>query len=166
MIGAGWQRFKKLLYSASGDTDSKRCPSGGRMSKQVKIACYNWFSGLLIGLMPLLAHLLVYGASKPVENFNANWAPDLVFISISNSGTAALFVFLKMLGGDNVVKNFQPLTRIVWVMLLLCFAFSSMLYGIDVTGSDNGNSWKIAVGLMILSGVCSLRFEVATADDK
>jgi hypothetical protein len=116
--------------------------------------------------MPLLAHLLVYMASKPVPDFNANWAPDLVFISVSNSGTAALAVFLKMLAGDNITQNFPPLTRIVWVLLLLCFAFASMLYGIDVTGSDNGASWKIAVGLMILSGVCSLNFELVTADKK
>jgi hypothetical protein len=135
---------------------------GGLLDRPVKIAFYNWVSGLLIGLMPLLAHLLVYAASKPVSDLNANWAPDLVFISISNSGTAALSVFLKMLGGDSTAHGFPPLTRIVWVLLLLCFAFSSMLYGIDVTGSDNGTSWKIAIGLMVLSGICSLRFELAT----
>ncbi len=135
------------------------------MAKQVKVACYNWLSGLLIGLMPLLAHLLVAFAGKPEHEWGGNWAPDLLFISISNSGMAALSVFIKMLSGDHVVQNFAPLTRIVWVTLLLCFAFSSMLYGIDVTGSDNGNSWKVAVALMILSGVCSLNFEIATADD-
>ena len=118
---------------------------------------------MVIGLMPLLAHCLIYLAGKPDQNWNENWAPDILFIAISNSGFAALAVFVKMLRGESAIANFKPLTRIVWVTLLMCFAFAAMLYGVDVTGSDNGNSWKIAVVLVVLSGICSLNFEIATA---
>lgn len=162
--GLTWKRRQKSLsiVALCADSGNEAVPS---LTRQIKVACYNWFSGLLIGLMPLLAHLLIAFASKPAGRGSDNWAPDLLFISISNSGMAALSVFLKMLAGDEIVKNFTPLTRIVWVMLLLCFAFASMLYGIDVTGSDNGRSWMVAVVLMILSGICSLNFEIATAAD-
>lgn len=116
--------------------------------------------------MPLLAHLLLAFAGKPDKGWNDNWAPDLLFISISNSGMAALSVFLKVLAGDHPTQNFMPLTRLVWVALLICFALASMLYGVDVSGADNGNSWKVAAALMVLSGVCSLNFEIATAQAK
>lgn len=113
--------------------------------------------------MPLLAHLLLYFAGKPDRNWNSNWAPDLLFISISNSGMAALSVFIKTLASDHPVKKFNPLTRVVWVALLICFALASMLYGVDVTGADNGKSWMVAAALVVLSGVCSLNFEIAMA---
>lgn len=110
------------------------------ISRETKIACYDWLAGTIIGLMPLLAHLLLFVAGRPEKSWNANWAPDLLFISISNSGMAAVAVFIRTIAGDRPVGKFRPLTRIVWVILLVCFALSSMLYGVDVTGADNGRS--------------------------
>src|ERR1700679_1776187 len=81
---------------------------GFLISRETKIACYDWLAGITIGLMPLLAHLLLYFAGKPDRNWNSNWAPDLLFISISNSGMAALSVFIKTLAGDHPVKKFNP----------------------------------------------------------
>jgi uncharacterized membrane protein YhaH (DUF805 family) len=139
---------------------------GALLRREVKVACYDWVSGLLIGLMPLLAHLLILFAGKPEHDWNSHWAPDILFISISNSGMAALSVFIRSIGGEHVVKRFTPLTTVVWVLLLLCFALASMLYGVDVSGADNGNSWKVATGLVILSGICSLNFEIALAESR
>ncbi len=79
---------------------------------------------------------------------------------------AAVAVFIKMLAGDHPAAKFKPLTRIVWVALLVCFALASMLYGVDVTGADNGKSWIVAAVLVFLSGICSLNFEIAMAQIK
>lgn len=136
------------------------------MRQHIKIACYDWLAGNIIGLMPLLAHLLIYVAGRPDAAWGSHWAPDLLFISISNSGIAAVTVFIRMLGGDQRVATFKPLTRIVWALLLVCFALASMLYGVDVTGADNGNSWMIATILVVFSGICSLNFEIAMAQAK
>lgn len=134
--------------------------------REVRIACYDWAAGILVGLMPLLAHVLISFAGRPEQGWNANWAPDILFICISNSGMAALTVFIKMLAGGRNPATFAPLTRLVWVLLLLCFALASMLYGVDVSGADNGNSWKVAAVLVVLSGICSLNFEIAMAREK
>jgi hypothetical protein len=50
--------------------------------------------------MPLLAHVLLYVAAKPEKGWAENWAPDLLFITISNFGLAALSVFVRMATGD------------------------------------------------------------------
>jgi hypothetical protein len=134
------------------------------MSAEKKIAYCNWIAGMAIGLMPLLAHVLLYVAAKPQQGWTDNWSPDLLFITISNSGLAALSVFVKMATGDQRIRNSPARLIVVWVLLLLCFAFSSMLYGATVSGQGNDSTWITAIVLMILAAVCSLNFELALAD--
>ncbi|HTQ13627.1 MAG TPA: hypothetical protein VMH86_07110 [Rhizomicrobium sp.] len=134
------------------------------MSKQKKFAWFNWIAGFAIGLMPLLAHVLLYVAAKPASGWSDNWAPDLLFITISNSGLAALSVFVKMAAGNLDMSKFSPVLIIVWVLLLLSFAAAALLYGVDVTGQGNASTWVVAVCLIVLSGICSLNFELAAAD--
>ncbi|HEX3674892.1 MAG TPA: hypothetical protein VHU87_11515, partial [Rhizomicrobium sp.] len=102
------------------------------MSKEKKFAWCNWVAGFAIGLMPLLAHLLLYVAAKPAPGWSDQWAPDLLFITISNSGFAALSVFVRMATGGLEMSKFSPRLIIVWVTLLLSFAAAAILYGVDV----------------------------------
>ena len=49
-------------------------------------ALCDWIAGLVIGLMPLLAHLILHFGAKPTPDWDDNWSADLLFISITNSG--------------------------------------------------------------------------------
>jgi hypothetical protein len=134
------------------------------LSKEKKFAWCSWIAGIAIGLMPLLAHVLLYVAAKPEKGWAENWAPDLLFITISNSGLAALSVFVRMATGDLEMNKFSPRLIIVWVILLLSFAAAAILYGVDVIGQGNDATWIVAVVLIISSGICSLNFELAMVD--
>lgn len=128
-----------------------------------KIAWCDWAAGLVIGLMPLLCHLLLHYAAKSAPDWDDNWAPDLLFITISNSGLVAVTVFTRMLGAHLSISSLTPAMRVVWGLTIVCFALASMLYGAAVTGMSNRwTSWA-ALAFVIFSAYCSLIFELAVA---
>jgi hypothetical protein len=128
-----------------------------------KIAWCDWAAGLVIGLMPLLCHLLLHYAAKSAPDWDDNWAPDLLFITISNSGLVAVTVFTRMLGAHLSISSLTPSMRVVWGLTIVCFALASMLYGAAATGMSNRwTSWA-ALGFVMFSAYCSLIFELAVA---
>ncbi|HEY3637647.1 MAG TPA: hypothetical protein VGK90_05800 [Rhizomicrobium sp.] len=129
----------------------------------IKIAWCDWGAGLVIGLMPLLCHLLLHVAAKSDPGWDDNWAPDLLFITITNSGLVAVTVFTRMLSAHLSISSLTPAMRIVWGVTIVCFALASMLYGAAVTGM--GNKWTsgAAIIFVIFSAYCSLTFELAVA---
>ncbi|MBV8799555.1 MAG: hypothetical protein JOY77_14280 [Alphaproteobacteria bacterium] len=131
----------------------------------VKIAWCDWAAGVVIGLMPLLCHLLLHYAAKSAPDWDDNWAPDLLFITITNSGLVAVTVFTRMLSAHLSISSLTPFMRIVWGLTIVCFALASMLYGAAVTGM--GNKWTSAAALLfvIFSAYCSLTFELAVAKE-
>lgn len=162
----------------SGEAESLAAPSKSRRSKHekklakhrpeslqhaVKIAWCDWAAGLVIGLMPLLCHLLLHYAAKSAPDWDDNWAPDLLFITISNSGLVAVTVFTRMLGAHLSMSSLTPAMRVVWGLTIVCFALASMLYGAAATGM--GNKWTSAAALLfvVFSAYCSLTFELAVA---
>jgi hypothetical protein len=76
------------------------------------IAWCDWAAGVVIGLMPLLCHLLLHYAAKSAPDWDDNWAPDLLFITISNSGLVAVTVFTRMLGANLSISS--PRRRCAW----------------------------------------------------
>lgn len=118
---------------------------------------------MMIGLMPLLAHFVLWIAAKEQKGWTDNWAPDLLFITISNSGLVAVSVFTRLLTGSYTLANLSPGQRVVWGLTLASFALASMLYGADVTGMGNDHAWLTALVLMIFSAICSLNFELTLA---
>ena len=131
------------------------------MSKEKKIAWCDWVAGMTIGLMPLLAHFVLWVATKEQAGWTDNWVPDLLFVTISNSGLVAVTVFTRLLAGAYPISNLSPFKRILWGLTLASFALASMLYGADVAGMGNNKAWITALILMIFSVVCSLNFELA-----
>jgi hypothetical protein len=69
------------------------------MSIERKIAWCDWIGGMIIGLMPLLAHGVLWIGTKGQAGWSDNWAPDILFVTISNSGLAAISVFGRRLAG-------------------------------------------------------------------
>jgi hypothetical protein len=136
------------------------------MSSEKKIAWCDWIAGMTIGLMPLLAHFVLWVAAKSQSGWIDNWVPDLLFITISNSGLVAVSVFTRMLAGTHSIANLSPSQRVVWGLTLASFALASMLYGADVTGMGNIHAWITACILMVFSMSCSLNFELAMASLK
>ncbi len=134
------------------------------MSIERKIAWCDWIGGMIIGLMPLLAHGVLWIGTKGQAGWSDNWAPDILFVTISNSGLAAISVFGRRLA--DVGGPLKPGRRIVWGMTLASFALASMLYGADVTGMGNSHTWQVALFLMIFSAICSLIFEFDLAGVK
>jgi len=129
----------------------------------ITIAWCDWAAGMIIGLMPLLCHLLLHFAARSAPDWDDNWAPDLLFITISNSGLVAVTVFTRMLGAHLSITSLTPVMRIVWGMTIVCFALASMLYGAAVTGMSNGWTKWSALLFVVFSAYCSLTFELAVA---
>ena len=166
--------------AASADSDAEPSPGPGkpRRSKHEKkvakhrpeslehalqIAWCDWAAALVIGLMPLLCHLLLHYAAKSAPDWDDNWAPDLLFITITNSGLIAVTVFTRMLSAHLSISSLTPMMRIIWGVTIVCFALASMLYGAAATGMSN--KWTSAAALLfvIFSAYCSLTFELAVA---
>jgi hypothetical protein len=129
----------------------------------IKIAWCDWAAGMVIGLMPLLCHLLLHFAAKSAPDWDDNWAPDLLFITISNSGLVAVTVFTRMLGAHLSISSLTPSMRIVWGLTIVCFALASMLYGAAATGMGNRWTGWSALLFVVFSAWCSLTFELAVA---
>lgn len=113
--------------------------------------------------MPLLAHVLLYFAAKPSPEWNDNWAADLLFISISNSGLSAISVFARIGGGSYSFEKMSQGNKIVWALTLVCFCLASLLYGAAVTGKANDHASWFAIAFLVFSAFCSLNFELALA---
>ena len=128
-----------------------------------KEAWCDWFAGLVIGLMPLLAHTVLHFGAKPTPDWDDNWSADLLFISISNSGLSAITVFARLIGGSVRLETMKPAIRIVWALTLVCFCLASLLYGAAVSGKGSAHTSTIAVIFLIASAICSLNFELALA---
>lgn len=164
--------FPSLMHAAE-DGDIEDSPSLRKRKKvgrrpespehAFKIAWCDWAAGLVIGLMPLLCHLLLHYAARSAPDWDDNWAPDLLFITISNSGLVAVTVFTRMLGAHLSISSLTPAMRVIWGLTIVCFALASMLYGAAVTGM--GNQWTswAALIFVIFSAFCSLNFELAVA---
>jgi hypothetical protein len=133
------------------------------LSHAIKIAWCDWAAGMVIGLMPLLCHLLLHFAAKSAPDWDDNWAPDLLFITISNSGLVAVTVFTRMLGAHLSISSLTPSMRIVWGLTIVCFALASMLYGAAATGMSNKWTGWSALLFVVFSAWCSLTFELAVA---
>jgi hypothetical protein len=129
----------------------------------LKIAWCDWGAGLVIGLMPLLCHLLLHYAAKSAPDWDDNWAPDLLFITITNSGLVAVTVFTRMLSAHLSISSLTPMMRIIWGFTIVCFALASMLYGAAATGMSNRWTSAAALLFVICSAYCSLTFEMAVA---
>ncbi len=129
----------------------------------IEIAWCDWAAGMIIGLMPLLCHLLLHFAAKSAPDWDDNWSPDLLFITISNSGLVAVTVFTRMLGAHLSISSLTPVMRIVWGMTIVCFALASMLYGAAATGMSNRLTGWTAMLFVVFSAYCSLTFELAVA---
>lgn len=134
------------------------------MAKSKTIAWCDWAAGMTIGLMPLLTHAVLWVATKEQPGWTDNWAPDLLFVTISNSGLVAVTVFTRLLTGSYSMSNISPMKRVVWGLTLTTFALSSMLYGADVTGTGNGHATITALILLVFSAICSANFELALTD--
>ena len=117
----------------------------------------------MIGLMPLLCHLLLHYAAKSAPDWDDNWAPDLLFITITNSGLVAVTVFTRMLSAHLSISSLTPMMRIIWGFTIVCFALASMLYGAAATGMSNRWTSAAALLFVIFSAYCSLTFELAVA---
>lgn len=123
----------------------------------------DWIAGLVIGLMPLLAHLILHFGAKPTPDWDDNWSADLLFISITNSGLCGVTVFARIIGGTVKLENMKPRIRLVWAGTLACFCLASLLYGAAVTGKGSDYTIILAGVFLIASAVCSLNFELTLA---
>jgi hypothetical protein len=136
---------------------------GRRISHPTKVAWADWGAGMMIGLMPLLCHAILHIAARPPANWDDNWSPDLLFISITNSGLVTVTVFTRMLGEAYSLASMTPVMRVIWGATIVCFALASMLYGAAVTGMGNQMTSPTSVVFVVFSAWCSLTFELAVA---
>ena len=134
------------------------------MRHETKIAIGDWICGLLIGLMPFLAHALFRIAARPVPDWDDNWAADLLFISISTSGLSAVVAIGRLITGEYGFRREGSLFKIIMALNLIIFGFAGTLYGAVVTGRANDNTSTTALVFMVLSAVFSLNFEISLAN--
>jgi hypothetical protein len=137
-----------------------------RISHPTRVAWADWGAGMMIGLMPLLCHAILHIAARPPADWDDNWSPDLLFISITNSGLVTVTVFTRMLGEAYSLASMTPVMRVIWGATIVCFALASMLYGAAVTGMGNSMTSMTSVVFVVFSAWCSLTFELAVAREE
>lgn len=124
----------------------------------------DWAAGLLIGVIPLMAHVLLHYVGKPNPAWDDNWSADVLVISITNSGMSAVTIFIRMVGGQPKISNFRARMKIFWALTLILFCLASILYGVSVSGLSNGETIYVAAGFLFFSAFCSYNFEAAFAE--
>lgn len=129
-----------------------------------KEAICDWVAGLLIGIIPLLAHVLMHFVGRPDPGWNNNWSADILVISITNSGMSAITIFARLVTSSQVVSSFKAGMKIFWALTLICFCMASFLYGAAVSGPSGGYTTGISIAFLIFSAVCSYNFECAFAE--
>jgi hypothetical protein len=158
------RRPKSKLLPRSARLSLRRL--GRRISHPTKVAWADWGAGMMIGLMPLLCHAILHIAARPPPDWDDNWSPDLLFISITNSGLVTVTVFTRMLGEAYSLASMTPVMRVIWGATIVCFALASMLYGAAVTGMGNSMTSMTSVVFVVFSAWCSLTFELAVAREE
>lgn len=160
----GRRRGRGKLLPRSARTSLKRL--GRRISHPTRVAWADWGAGMMIGLMPLMCHAILHVAARPPADWDDNWSPDLLFISITNSGLVTVTVFTRMLGDTYSLTSMTPSMRIVWGLNIVCFALASMLYGAAVTGMGNQFTGLTSTVFVVFTAFCSLTFELAVAREE
>jgi hypothetical protein len=160
----GRRRGRGKLFPRSARTSLKRFSR--RISHPTKVAWADWGAGMMIGLMPLMCHAILHVAARPPPDWDDNWSPDLLFISITNSGLVTVTVFTRMLGEAYSLASMTPVMRVIWGATIVCFALASMLYGAAVTGMGNAMTSLTSAVFVVFSAWCSLTFELAVAREE
>jgi hypothetical protein len=160
----GRRRGRGKLLPRSARTSLKRLSR--RVSHPTRVAWADWCAGMMIGLMPLMCHAILHVAARPPPDWDDNWAPDLLFISITNSGLVTVTVFTRMLGETYSIASMTPVMRVIWGATVVCFALASMLYGAAVTGMGNAMTSLTSAVFVLFSAWCSLTFELAVAREE
>lgn len=160
----GRKRGRSKLIPRSARTSLRRFSR--RISHPTKVAWADWGAGMMIGLMPLMCHAILHVAARPPPDWDDNWSPDLLFISITNSGLVTVTVFTRMLGEAYSLASMTPVMRVIWGATIVCFALASMLYGAAVTGMGNAMTSLTSAVFVVFSAWCSLTFELAVAREE
>jgi hypothetical protein len=160
----GRKRGRGKFLPRSARTSLKRFSR--RLSHPTRVAWADWCAGMMIGLMPLMCHAILHVAARPPADWDDNWSPDLLFISITNSGLVTVTVFTRMLGEAYSIASMTPVMRVIWGATIVCFALASMLYGAAVTGMGNAMTSLTSAVFVVFSAWCSLTFELAVAREE
>jgi hypothetical protein len=135
------------------------------MQPAVRAAFWDWLSGVIIGLMPLMAHLALHHFSKPLPEWDDNWTPDVLVISITSSGFSLVNTFSVMRAAEKP-HSLQDYATLMMAGTIGCFLLAGALYGTAVSGRSNDWTFTGAVGLLFASAISSLYFELALARKK
>ncbi len=130
------------------------------MQPEIKAACWEWSSGLIIGLTPLLAHAILHMIADPATNWSDNWTADILFVSITNSGLSAVTVFSRSIKG---ALRLSPFCYALMALTLILFLFSGMMYGVVAIGHAKDLTIWPAIAVLFGSAIVSLIFEIAIA---
>jgi hypothetical protein len=160
----GRRRGRNKFFPRSARTSLRRFSR--RISHPTRVAWADWGAGMMIGLMPLMCHAILHVAARPPPDWDDNWSPDLLFISITNSGLVTVTVFTRMLGEAYSLASMTPVMRVIWGATIVCFALASMLYGAAVTGMGNAMTSLTSAVFVVFSAWCSLTFELAVAREE
>lgn len=131
------------------------------MQPQVSDAFGEWFTGLMIGAIPLFAHLCAYVTMEPAASNHVvgGWAMDVLFIGITLTSTSLVNLVRKAPEQALRGRAVPVLTAVVIVFLVL----ASILYAGVVTGHARGNPLNLAIGLAIGAGFVSIYLELGLA---
>ena len=131
------------------------------MKSAVSQSFGEWFTGLLIGAIPLFAHIGAYITMEPAPENHVvgGWAMDVLFIGITLTATSLVSLVRK--APDQAVRGraVPTLTAVAATFLVL----SSIQYAGVVTGHARGNPINLAIGLLIGSAFASIYLELSVA---
>ncbi len=127
------------------------------------IAQCEWAAGVLIGLLPIMAHALVYVAAEPNPAWENDWSPDILFVTISNSGICVARLPIRCIAEPEILRRISAETIMCWLALFASLVCAAMLYGVCVSDKESLYTLDVAVGILVLALVVSWNYEMTIA---
>ena len=131
------------------------------MAARVTIAFFEWAAGLLIGIIPLLWHVMALwtGHATPMDA----WATDTLLVAITTSGLTTLTVFTRFAKGAIQSQHLGPHSYFVMAVATVSFVLSAMLFGQVTTGGAVRMPLGPPLAFLLSSCCSSLYFEILLA---
>ena len=131
------------------------------MTQEVKGVLGEWFTGLLIGAIPLFAHICAYITMKPADSNHVvgGWSMDILFVGITLASSSIVSVVRK--APAQITRGRAVPTLTVCALIFLIVA--SILYAGVVTGHARTESVPLSIGLTLGAGAVSMYLELSVA---
>jgi hypothetical protein len=133
------------------------------MHPKLAYAIVEWSAGLLIGLIPLLSHLLVNLSGDASSDGPGSWTIDVLLVAIMTSGLSAVTLFTRLARGTVSYSHIKPHSMFLMATNMIAFLLSGVLFGQVSSHGARDFGLTMPAVFLILAMASSLYFEILIA---